>query len=80
MIPIEEILKNHPAFLDESIDELEASKFSGIPETTLRTKRCRGGGPPYYKSGRSIHYTRRDLIDWREQHRQTNTMSNGAAG
>ena len=59
-----EILASNPGWLDQAIDEKEASRLSGIPVATLRTQRARGRDAiPFLKFGRSVRYTRRAILE-----------------
>jgi hypothetical protein len=55
------------------IDENKASEATNIPVPTLRTKRIRGGGPPFYKFGRSVRYDLDELLAWAKARRALNT-------
>ena len=44
-------------------DALSAAGFP-ISSTTLATKACRGGGPPFRKFGRVPLYRWSDALDW----------------
>jgi hypothetical protein len=55
------------------IDENKASEVTGIPVPTLRTKRVRGSGPPFYRIGRAIRYDHDELIAWMKERRALNT-------
>lgn len=45
-------------------DEREAAALLKISARTLQAWRCRGGGPPYYKIGRSVRYDLSQLPEW----------------
>ncbi len=68
-----EILRDNPGWLDEAVDEAEASRITNIPKATLQTKRVRGGGPPFTKTGKRVSYIRRDLFDFLATGRRTST-------
>jgi hypothetical protein len=55
------------------IGEHKTSEITDIPVRTLRTKRIRGGGPPYYKFGRSVRYDLDEVIAWARTRRALNT-------
>lgn len=68
-----EALRENPGWLDEVVDEKEASGIVLEAVTTLRTKRCRGGGPPFIKLGTRVGYVRRDLFEYIAARRRTST-------
>ena len=68
-----EILRDCPGWLDEAVNEAEASRITNIPTATLQTKRVRGGGPPFTKTGKRVSYIRRDLFGWLVAGRRTST-------
>ncbi len=68
-----ETLKSNPGWLDEAVDEAEASRITCTPKATLQTKRVRGGGPPFTKIGKRVSYIRRDLFGWLAAGRRTST-------
>ena len=47
--------------LDDRLTSAEAASYLGVKMETLNTWRCKNKGPAYYKMGRVINYTRRDL-------------------
>ena len=60
-----EIVASNPGWLDEAVNEKEASRISGVPVATLRTQRVRGRDAiPFLKFGRSVRYRRRDILDY----------------
>ena len=74
-----EALRENPGWLDEGIDEHEASRIVNEAVATLRTKRTRGGGPPFVKRGSSVSYIRRDLFAYLAAGRRTNTSDDSEA-
>ena len=74
-----EVLKANPGYLDEGLDTKAASKFLGnVPEATLNTLRCRGGGPRFSKPlPNKVTYTRRWLIEWRQAGERWSTSDPG---
>jgi hypothetical protein len=69
----ESLLEDNPGWLDEAVPPSEASRVVGRSENALGILRVRGGGPPYLKQGKCVHYLRRDLFDWLSAHRVRNT-------
>lgn len=55
------------------VDEHKTSEVTDIPVPTLRTKRVRGGGPPYYKFGRSVRYDLDEVLAWARARRAMST-------
>ena len=55
-----------------------AAKYIGWAESTLEKSRVTGGGPPYYKLGRSVIYDEVDLDAWMAAQRRTSTSDRGA--
>lgn len=72
---------NTPAqdYLDGFIDERKAADFLCQSVRTIQKWRVTGYGPKFYKSGRSVRYRRRDLLDWAEGRRHGSTSSYNAA-
>ena len=66
---------NHPAtdYLDGLIDEAKAADFLCQSVRTIQKWRVTGFGPKFCKSGRSIRYRRRDLMDWTNARRRSST-------
>jgi hypothetical protein len=60
-------------YLDGFIDETHAADFLCQSVRTLQKWRSTGFGPEFYKPGRSVRYRRRDLTDWAETRRRSNT-------
>jgi hypothetical protein len=51
-----------------------AAPYCGLAAQTLRTKRCKGGGPVFVVLSRNrIAYRRRDLDEWISSRVATNT-------
>ena len=55
--------QNSPEFITSK----EAAELLRRTEGGLRVQRCRGGGPPYYRSGGRILYRRADVLAWLER-------------
>lgn len=53
----------------EFLTEDEAAKLFSLSAATLKTKRCRGGGPSYIKDGGRILYSRKSLQAYLEARR-----------
>lgn len=49
------------------VDTDAASKILRIKADTLSVWRCRGDGPKYFKIGRTVRYSRRDLEEFMRQ-------------
>jgi hypothetical protein len=65
-------------YLDGFIDETRAADFLCQSVRTLQKWRVTGFGPEFYKPGRSVRYRRRDLTDWAETRRRSNTSYGNA--
>ena len=52
--------------LARGLKDTEAAEMLGLHPQTLRNRRFKGEGPPYYKIGRSVRYWREDLISYIE--------------
>lgn len=57
---------------------LEAAKFLGISEQTLRIHRIKGGGVRFVKVGRLVRYRKRDLEAYLDARTFENTSQIGA--
>lgn len=53
--------------------EKEVEELTGIPQTTLRTRRVRGGGPPFIKIGSRVYYSYDDIVAYINDRRRTST-------
>ena len=53
----------------EFLTEEEAAKLFSMSAATLKTKRCRGGGPSYIKDGGRVLYSRKSLQAYLEGNR-----------
>ncbi len=51
------------------LDERAAADHTGKQVRTLQQYRYRGEGPPYFKIGKTVRYSRRDLDAWLIEHR-----------
>lgn len=67
--------ENQPAtdYLDGLIDEAKAADFLCQSVRTIQKWRVTGFGPKFVKSGRSIRYRRRDLMEWTNARRRAST-------
>ena len=50
--------------MSEVIDTFRTSKYLGLAMSTLEKLRVTGGGPRYFKLGRSVRYKTTDLDAW----------------
>jgi len=60
------------------LTEPEAAKFIRLASGTLQNKRVQGSGPPFYKFGSRVLYSRQDLLSWANTRRRTSTSDGGA--
>ena len=74
---LHDILREHPGWLDEAVDTGEASRTIGFAQPSLETMRTRGGGPPFFKRGKKVLYTRRLLFEWLAAGRRSSTSDPG---
>ena len=51
----------------------EAAQFLHLSARTLERFRVDGTGPAYLKVGRRVIYSRTDLVEWAQAHRQERT-------
>lgn len=58
----------------DTLDEKESAKLLALAVQTLRNWRCTRKGPPYFKIGRSVRYSRQALLDYREGKKITPEM------
>ena len=49
------------------IDDKEAAKIIGVSHYTMKSYRLRKIGPHYYKMGRAVRYSKKDLNDYLEK-------------
>lgn len=70
-------IQNQPAtdYLDGLIDEAKAADFLCQSVRTIQKWRVTGFGPKFCKSGRSIRYRRRDLMEWTYARRRDSTSA-----
>ena len=70
-------MRENPGWLDEGVDEHEAARVIGESVATLRSKRTRGGGPVFTKTGSTVRYIRRDLFHYLAAGRRTSSSGTG---
>jgi hypothetical protein len=70
-------LHENPGWLDEAVNEREASRIVNEAVATLRSKRTRGGGPIFTKNSSTVSYIRRDLFEYLVAGRRTSTSDSG---
>ncbi|MFN0263968.1 helix-turn-helix transcriptional regulator [Tepidamorphus sp. 3E244] len=63
---------------DTYLKEGQVAELLGLPVRTLQSWRLRGGGPEFYKIGRSVRYKRADLEEWLASRKASSTASVGA--
>jgi len=66
-------------YLDGLINEQCAADFLCQSVRTIQKWRVTGYGPDFVKSGRSVRYSRRDLLAWKEARRHGSTSGYDAA-
>lgn len=62
---------------DPVLKTSQAAPITGCSPRTLEKLRLQGGGPAFFKIGRSVRYRRSDLIAWLEQFRCSSTADFG---
>ena len=82
---LELLLAKYPSYFEEALTPQHSADFLGSTAAALAQWRTRGGGPQYHRAishtdrrGRvrgPIRYTRRDLIEWLNQRRYSNTAA-----
>jgi excisionase family DNA binding protein len=70
-------VQSHHADLDIPWDTRDAAAYLGMGKWTLEAWRCRGGGPKFYKFGRSVRYYKSDLDVYRAQSERRSTSDTG---
>ncbi|HAX44596.1 MAG TPA: helix-turn-helix domain-containing protein [Bryobacteraceae bacterium] len=50
--------------LEGTLSSKQAAALVGVPPRTLWRLRDSGRGPAYFRSGRTVHYRREDLLAW----------------
>lgn len=58
----------------------EAAEHLRLSKSTLDKLRCHGGGPTYFKLGRTIVYAVSDLDSWMASRRRESTAANDNTG
>ena len=56
-----------------------AASYTSVSKKRLEKMRCAGGGPRYYKRGRSVFYSLQDLDEWMRAGAQMSTSERPAA-
>jgi hypothetical protein len=62
---------------DDLISTTAAAAHCHLSPRTLEKRRCEAGGPPYYKVGRKVLYSLRELDAWIAQGRRLSTSVPG---
>ena len=57
----------------EILDTREAAEYLSISTIFLSKMRVSGGGPKFYKLGRAVRYSLRDLENWIKENRYSHT-------
>jgi excisionase family DNA binding protein len=53
--------------VEELLTEAEVAEYLRVSLATIRRHRDQGTGPPWFRIGRSIRYSRQALDEWRER-------------
>jgi hypothetical protein len=62
---------------DDLLSTDEAAAHCHLAASTLEKLRVKGGGPPYYKLGKRVLYSRPDLDTWIAARRRLSTSNSG---
>ncbi len=63
-------------FAEDRMDTAEAAEYIGVAKNTTDNWRSQNsGGPPYYKPGKAVYYTKVDLDTWLAAGKRTNTAT-----
>lgn len=54
---------------EQYVDERTVSRLTGIKLPTLRNNRFQGKGIPYFKIGKSVRYSLKDVQEYFEAHK-----------
>jgi len=70
---------NHEEFSMEEryLTEQEVARITSLSLSKLRSDRFKGKGIPYYKIGRSVRYSMRDIVQYLEVHRISHVRGRG---
>ena len=63
-----------PSDIGDFLDSKELARITGKTVDCLKLWRRKGLGPPYYKLGRSVLYSRSDVNHWFEGQRRRCTI------
>ncbi len=66
---IDHFQKNSISNVPIPLKEKQVAILTGDAVQTLRNRRCKGIGIPYYKNGRNITYSLQDVIDYMDKKR-----------
>lgn len=64
---------------DEFVDTPGAAEELHLSESKMNKMRCTGEGPPFYKIGSRVFYSRQELREWRRSRRRMSTSIHQAA-
>ena len=51
----------------DAISPDECANLRKLTKQTLSNERARGAGPPWYKRGQSVYYSKSEVLDWLDQ-------------
>ena len=66
--------------METVLDTRSAARHVNLSARTLEKKRLTGDGPPFYKLGHSVRYSREDLDRWLAENRRRSTSDPGPRG
>ncbi len=70
--------KNRNPAGDMLLTPEQAEAETGYSKRTLANKRCDGSGPPFFRMGRLIRYSRQDIHKWMRSRRYRSTSEASA--
>lgn len=59
--------------MQQNVRVQDAAKHLGLSKSTMDKLRCFGGGPRYFKLGRSVVYEVADLDTWKSERARSTT-------
>ena len=57
----------------------QAATYIGVSKSFMEKKRVEGGGPAYFKLGKTVVYERRELDDWLQSRKRHSTSEYAVA-
>jgi len=72
----QDINSNSPdsSSIPDYLNTQQAAEYLQVSTQWLEIKRVKGAGPPFYKIGRLVRYSKEDLDEWVRGQRRINTV------